>query len=91
MNKPVNPNRRKQIARALLETLAMAGGYALEEGALFNFVNDLIKPPMDFGEKGVTTAFLKEQGWIRTAEDSADPGMKQWVITELGRNYLASL
>jgi hypothetical protein len=87
----INPVRRKQIHRALLEALSMAGGYALEESMLFNYVDDLVKPPLSFAEKGCTTAFLKDQQWIRQVEDTMDPGMKQWVITELGRNQLASL
>lgn len=87
----INPMRRKQAARAFLEALAMAGGYALEESILWSYVNDLLKPPLSFGEKGVINKFLKDNGWIREATDSMDPGMKQFVITELGRNQLASL
>jgi len=87
----INPQRRKQITRAFLEALSMAGGYALEEGLLFNYVDDLVKPPLQFTERGCVTHALKTAGLIRNAEDSLDPGMKQWVITELGRNRLAAL
>ena len=87
----INPIRRKQIARAFLEALSMAGGYALEETMLFSYVNDLVKPPLDFTEKGMTKKLLMDAKYIREATDPLDPGMKQWVITELGRNYLASL
>ncbi len=88
---PENPLRRKQAAKAVLEALHMAGGYALEESRLFSFVGDLLRPPLSFGEMGDTTFRLKDSGLIRTVEDPLDPGMKMWVITDLGRNYLASL
>ena len=91
MDKPVNPLRRKQIARAMLEALSMAGGYALEESILFSCVDDLVKPPLTFTEKGQAAHNLKEAGWMRLVPDSMDAGLKQWVITELGRNTLASL
>ncbi|MDP3851974.1 MAG: hypothetical protein Q8Q59_15840 [Luteolibacter sp.] len=91
MNRPINPMRRKQIIRALLDALAMAGGYALEDSLLFGFVNDLVKPPLENEERTVITKFCDDEGWIRLVPDSMDPGLKQWVITELGRNTLASL
>jgi hypothetical protein len=87
----VNPLRRKQIAKAYLEALAMAGGYALEDSRLMGFVNDLIRPQPTFAEHGVVKAMLKEGQLIRKTEDALDPGMTMWVITDLGRNYLASL
>jgi hypothetical protein len=34
---------------------------------------------------------LKDGQLIRKTEDALDPGMTMWVITDLGRNYLASL
>jgi len=86
-----NPIRRKQIIRALLEALSMSGGYALEESLLFNFVDDLVKPPLQYTEKGIATHFCKTAGWIINVPDTMDPDMKQWLITELGRNQLASI
>lgn len=86
-----NPARRIQISRAALEALSMAGSYALEESRLFRFIDDLVKPPLQYTEQGITTKFLKDRGWIREVENSMDPGLKQWVITEAGRNQLASL
>lgn len=86
-----NPLRRKQITRAMLEALSMSGGYALEQSLLFSFVDDLVKPPLQFTEQGLATKFLKDNGWIKEVPDSMDPGMKQWLLTELGRNQLASL
>ena len=86
-----NPVRRKQARRAMLEALSHAGSYALPEQVMLEFVNDLIKPPLSFGEQGVTLAFLRDQQFIRLVPDSLDPEMKQWIITELGKNFLASL
>jgi hypothetical protein len=87
----INPLRRKQAAKAYLEALQMAGGYALEDGRLMSFVDDLIRPPLSFSEHGVLKAMLKDGHYIRKAEDAMDPGMTMWVITDLGRNYLSSL
>ena len=86
-----NPLRRKQAAKALLEALQMAGGYALEDSRLLSFVNDLVRPPLDYAEQGVVKAMLRDAGHIREVKDELDPGMKMWVITDLGRNYLASI
>lgn len=86
-----NPVRRKQVRRTVLETLKMAGNYALEESTMWGFVNDLIKPPLTYGEQGVTLKELRDGGFIREAQDTLDPEMKQWLITELGKNLLTSL
>lgn len=87
----VNPVRRRQASRTLLETLAMAGNYALEQSVMLGFVNDLIRPPLNFAEQGVVLAYLRDAGFIRQVPDSLDKDLHQWVITELGRNFLASL
>jgi hypothetical protein len=87
----INPLRRKQIAKAYLEALGMAGGYALEDSRLMSFVGDLMKPAPTFAEHGVVKDFLKKGEFMKKTTDPLDPGMEMWVITELGRNYLASL
>lgn len=87
----VNPVRRRQACRTVLETLAMAGNYALEQSVMLGFVNDIIKPPLNYAEQGVVVAYLKDAGFIRLVPDSLDKELKQWVIAELGRNFLASL
>lgn len=87
----INPLRRKQIAKALLEALQMAGGYALEESRWLSFADVLVRPPLSSTEQGSVTQLLRDGGYIREAKDELDPGMKMWVITDLGRNYLASL
>lgn len=87
----INPLRRKQAAKCYLESLQMAGGYALEDSRLMSFVDDLIRPPLSFAEHGVVKQMLRDNKFIKAVEDTLDPGLKQWVITDLGRNYLASL
>ena len=42
----MSPVRKKQVRRAILETLEMAKGYALESGTLEMHVNDLLRPPL---------------------------------------------
>lgn len=86
-----NPVRRRQACRTILDTLAMAGTYALEESMLLGYVNDLIRPPLNYAEQGIAMASLKDSGYIRLVPDSLDKDLKQWVITEHGRNFLASL
>jgi hypothetical protein len=86
-----NPARVKQIRRAALEALKFAGGYALAEETLMEHVSDLVRPPLTYGEWGVTTAFLKDNGHIVPIESEIDPGMKQWAITDRGRTLLATL
>ena len=87
----INPLRRKHAAKAYLESLEMAGGYALEDSRLMSFVNDLIRPPLSFAEHGVVKKMLLDKKFMAAAPDALDEEMKMWVITELGRNYLASL
>ena len=86
-----NPVRIQQIRKATLSALQMSGAYALPIDTLWSFVGDLVKPPLSFGEKGVTEQWLVDGGYIRFVPNTLDPGLKQCVITELGRNLLASL
>lgn len=86
-----NPVRIRQIRRALLNALAMGGGYAIPEELLWGYVDDLVRPPLSFAEKGVTTAFLKDNGYIVKVDSEIDPGIKQWAVTEKGKTLLASM
>jgi hypothetical protein len=86
-----NPARTKLAKKATLEALAMAGNYALPEESLWSYVNSMLKPPAKAEEGAAILEDLKKQEWIRAVEDTLDPEMKQWVITELGKNVLASL
>lgn len=83
--------RRKHIRRCFLQTLKTAGDYALEETTLWQHVDDLVKPPTTYGERGVIIKFFKDGDYIRAVADSLDPEIVQWVITERGKNLLASL
>ena len=86
-----NPVRTQQIRKATLSALAMSGNYALPIDTLWGFVGDLVKPPLQFTEKGVTEKWLTDGDYIRFIPNTLDPGLKQCVITELGKNLLASL
>lgn len=87
----INPARLKQVRKSLLSALAMAGNYAVPVETLWGFVNDLVKPPLTFGEKGGILQWAVKCEYIREVPDSLDEGLKQYVLTELGRNFLASL
>ena len=87
---PKNPVRRKQVLRTLLEVLAMAAPYALEEEAMFRMVNDLLRPPLQFGERGPTLTQLRTQKFIVQVEDSLDPELRQFALTDLGKTFLAT-
>lgn len=83
--------RRKHIRRVFLQTLKNAGDFALEEATLWSHVDDLVKPPTNLGERGVALKFFKDGDYIRATGDSLDPELQQWLITERGKNLLASL
>lgn len=86
-----NPHRRKQVLRAVLETLRFASPYALEAEALWKNVNDLLSPPLQFGERGLVMGQLKTAKMVTEVEDSLDKELRQYAITELGRTYLQTL
>lgn len=86
-----NPVRLRQIRRALLSALAMGEGYAIPEELLWGFVDDLVRPPLSYTEKGVTTAFLQENKYIVKVASEIDPGIVQWAVTEKGKTLLASM
>jgi hypothetical protein len=88
---PQNPVRRKQVLRTMLEVLKMAHPYALEEESMFRMVNDLLRPPLHFGERGVCITQLKTQKLITQIEDSLDKELRQFALTELGKTFLATL
>jgi hypothetical protein len=86
-----NPVRRKQVLRTVLEVLRMAGGYALEEQSMFRMVDDLLRPPLHFGERGPAITDLKMKKFIVMVPDSLDPELRQFALTDLGKTYLATL
>lgn len=86
----LHPFRSKQVRRAILETLSMAGDYALHTTVLVQHVDDLLRPPLQGSE------FLDELRLLLTSEHIAlvpeplDPCLKQYVLTARGRSLLAS-
>lgn len=86
-----NPARRKQVRRVVLEALRHASPYALTREVLESHVNDLIRPPLTFGEWGITEEFLAKGKFIVAIHSDIDPDMKQWAITDLGKTLLATL
>lgn len=86
-----NPARRKQVRRVVLEALKHASPYALTREVLESHVNDLIRPPLTFGEWGLTEQFLEAGKFIAPIKSDIDPDMKQWAITDLGKTVLATL
>lgn len=86
-----NPARRKQVLRTILEVLKMAAPYAVEEQSMFRMVDDLLRPPLHFGERGPTLTQLRSQKFIVQVEDSLDPELRQFALTDLGKTFLATL
>jgi hypothetical protein len=86
----MNPFRSRQLRRSILETLAMAKGYALESTALRTFVDDLLRPPVEIMEWNEAINWLGLGEYIRLVPNDMDTTMKQWCITERGKTLLAS-
>jgi predicted transcriptional regulator len=87
----MNPVRRKQVLRTMLEVLKMASPYAVEEQAMMRMVNDLLRPPLHFGERGPSITQLRDQKFIIQVEDSLDKELRQFALTDLGKTFLATL
>lgn len=86
-----NPVRRKQVLRTVLTTLKFASPYALPAEAMWENVNDLLSPPLRWGERGPVITLLKNQKFVVQVEDSLDQEIIQYALTELGRTYLQTL
>ena len=84
-----NPVRIQQIRKATLSALAMSGNYALPIDTLWGFVSDLVKPPLSFGEKGVT------EKWLVDGEKPVSLIMKrrdaETQRTDAGKNVSSSI
>jgi hypothetical protein len=88
MNK--SPFRLKQIRRSILETLSMAGGYALEGEALQRHVDDLLRPPLQPDEWTAQITWLSENEHIRRVTEDMDATLVQWTITARGKTLLSA-
>jgi hypothetical protein len=87
----MNYFRKNDIARAILQTLQHAHGYAVPEPSLRPQVNGLIRPPADDAEWTAATDMLAARESIVAIPAEIDPDLKQWAITERGRVLLATL
>jgi len=86
-----NPARRKQVRRIVLECLKMASPYALPLETLQEHCSDLLRPPLNFAEWGMTEAFLVKGNFIASIVSDIDPDLKQFAITDLGKTILSTL
>ncbi|MEO5713001.1 MAG: hypothetical protein ABIT37_05895 [Luteolibacter sp.] len=83
-----SPLRTKQIRRAILETLQMAGGYALESEVLQRHVDDLLRPPLQPNEWNTQINWLGQNEHVRRVTEDMDPTLIQWTITTRGKTLL---
>lgn len=87
----MNPFRKSDIARAVLQTLSHANGWALPEPSLRPQVDGLIRPPTEDAEWTAAVDMLAGREAIKAIENSLDPEIRQWAITERGRVLLQTL
>lgn len=87
----MNPFRKNDIARAILQTLGHAQGYAVPEPTLRPQVAGLLRPPPQDAEWTAATDMLGAREAIVRIPAELDPELVQWAITERGRVLLATL
>jgi hypothetical protein len=89
----INPMRRTDLLRTILETLQFAQGYAVLEGVLRAQVDGLMRPRTEDSEWKDAIDALKAPaaGAIVTIDALLDPTLVQWAITERGRVLLKTL
>lgn len=87
----MSPYRKKQVRRAILETLLMAKGYALENQHLQSCVDDMVKPALTDDEWKDAVTFLGGGEYMRRVAEDADVTLVQWAITTRGKTLLASI
>lgn len=87
----MNPFRKTDIARAILQTLKHAQGYAVPEATLRPQVDGLLRPPANDAEWKAATDMLAGREAIRQIPAELDPELVQWSITERGRVLQADL
>jgi hypothetical protein len=87
----MNQFRKTDIARAILQTLKHAQGYAVPEATLRPQVAGLLRPPPEDAEWTAVTDMLGAREAIIEIPAELDPELIQWAITERGRVLLATL
>lgn len=87
----MNQFRKSDIARAILQTLKHAHGYAVPEASLRPQVDGLVRPPAKAEEWTAATDMLAAREAIVKVPSDLDEELVQWAITERGRVLLATL
>jgi hypothetical protein len=87
----MNQFRKSDIARAILQTLHHARGYALPEPSLRPQVEGLVRPPAADAEWTAAIDMLGGRGAIAKVPAELDEELVQWAITERGRVLLSTL
>lgn len=87
----MNQFRKTDIARAILQTLKHAQGYAVPEATLRPQVDGLLRPPASDAEWTAVTDMLGAREAIVEIPAELDPELVQWSITERGRVLHANL
>ena len=87
----MNQFRKIDIARAILQTLKHAQGYALPEETLRTQVAGLLRPPAKDEEWTAAMDMLAGRESITRIESELDPELRQFAITERGRVLLQTL
>lgn len=80
--------RQADVRRHILETLEMAGGYALPEPALRSQVTAMTRPPVGEAEWDEAMGWLQRERAIASVPNELDPEMPQWALAERGRVML---
>lgn len=89
----MNPLRRRQLLRTILETLGFAEGYAIPEQQLRVQVDGLTRPPTGDEEWAWAIGELSgpSRNAIKRIEDGLDPELVQWARTERGKILFETL
>jgi hypothetical protein len=87
----MNQFRKSDIARAILQTLKHAQGYAVPEPSLRPQVDGMLRPPAKDDEWSAAIDMLAAREAVAAIPSELDPELKQWAITERGRVLLATL
>jgi hypothetical protein len=80
--------REWALRRFTLELLEAAEPYALTERQLGIELSLRFRPRVTAAELEGTVTFLASRGFVAVMEDTLDPHLAQWLITETGKALL---
>jgi len=80
--------RERTLREAALEILERAEPYALPEGQLHIELNGRVRPRVGQAEFDDAVTYLATRKYIALLEDSLDPELPQWLITDAGKALL---